>query len=94
MSIHDMDRFEEKEMMKKRPNVKNPWYNFLIDYILKPIKNWVVLKTKLWVFKTNTTKNYKPKRASNVYEGGKKPRKPNIEKQSENNVNKYVKKIF
>ena len=39
MSIHDMGRFEEKEMMKKRPNVKNPWYNFLIDYILKPIKN-------------------------------------------------------
>ena len=34
-----MDKFEPKETMKKRPLAKSPWYDWLINYILKPIKN-------------------------------------------------------
>ena len=42
VSIDDMDKFEEKEMTKKRPFAKNTWYDcydWLISYILEPIKN-------------------------------------------------------
>ena len=37
-----MDKFKEKEMMKKKTFEKNCWYNWydwLINYILKPIKD-------------------------------------------------------
>ena len=43
-----MDKFEEKEMMKKTPFAKNIWYNQynqLINYV--PEKQWMVLKTTL-----------------------------------------------
>ena len=40
VSMDDMDRFEKKEMKKIRP-VKNTCYNWLINYILKPIKKSV-----------------------------------------------------
>ena len=33
----NMDRFEEEEMKKTRP-IKNTWYDWLINYIPKPIK--------------------------------------------------------
>ena len=43
-----MDKFEEKEMMKKRSFAKNDWYNWLISYVPKPLKKgWVLLNTKL-----------------------------------------------
>ena len=46
------------------------------------------------LFKTNTAKDYsKPTHVNHVYEGGKKPRKPKIKKQSEDNITKNV-RIF
>ena len=46
-----MDKFEKKELTKKRTLTKNTWYNWydwLINHIPEPIKKmWVVLKTKL-----------------------------------------------
>ena len=44
-----MDRFEEEEMKKIRP-IKNTRYDWLINYIPKPIRKSVS------VFKTNTPK--------------------------------------
>ena len=47
MSIDDLDKLEQKEMMKERPLTKNTWYNWLINYISEPIKKqWMMLKTK------------------------------------------------
>ena len=40
-SIYNMDRFERKEMKKKRPN-QSTWYDWLIYYISVPIKEIVV----------------------------------------------------
>ena len=34
-----MDKFEEKEMIKKRTFSENAWYNWLVNYIFQPIKN-------------------------------------------------------
>ena len=45
----NMDRFEEEEMKKIRP-IKNTRYDWLINYIPKPIRKSVS------VFKTNTPK--------------------------------------
>ena len=46
-----MDKFEEKDITKKRTFAKNSWYNWhycLINYISEPIKKqWVVLKKRL-----------------------------------------------
>ena len=75
--IEDMDIFEGEEMKKIRP-IKNTWYDWLINYIPKPIRKSVsVLKDKfIRLFKTNTPKQ-------NVYARGKKlskPRKQNIKK--------------
>ena len=37
--------------VKKRPFAKNTWYDWLIYYIPKPIKQqWVVVKIELWSF--------------------------------------------
>ena len=49
MSIVDLDKFEQKEMMKKRSLfTKSIWDNWLINYTPKLIKKqWVVLKAKL-----------------------------------------------
>ena len=48
-----MDRFEEKEIMWKRTLTKNTWYgwyDWLMNYILKPKKNceYSRLMSKLW----------------------------------------------
>ena len=40
VSIEDMKRFEKKEMKKIKP-VKNTWYQWLICYILEPIRKSV-----------------------------------------------------
>ena len=76
-SMEDMDKFEEKETMRKKQLAKNTWYNWLINFILELIKKrWVMLKIKLSIFKRNATRDYnKPTRVTNVYGGVKKPRK-------------------
>ena len=53
-----MDRFEQKEMKKKRP-IKNTWYNWLIDYIPQPVRKTVGdFKDKiLSPFRTNKPKD-------------------------------------
>ena len=54
VSTDDMDKFEQKEMKKKRP-IKNTWYDWLINYVPNPIRKTVgVLKTKLQVFLRQT----------------------------------------
>ena len=59
MSIDDMDKFEQKEMMKKRSftkNIWNNWYNWLINCIPEPIKKRDGVKGKIMsVFKVNIT---------------------------------------
>ena len=43
-SPHEMDEFEKKEMKKSRSLVKNrlnEWYDWLVDYVPKPIKSAV-----------------------------------------------------
>ena len=35
-----MDRFERKEMEKERP-IKNTWYDWLINYVPRPIRKTV-----------------------------------------------------
>ena len=37
VSIDDMDRFEDEEMKKIRP-IKNTWFDWLINFIPKPIR--------------------------------------------------------
>ena len=37
VSVDDMGKFEQKEMKKKIP-IKNTWYDWLINYISKPIR--------------------------------------------------------
>ena len=50
--IEAMDRFEEEEMKKLRP-IKNTWYDWLINYVPKPIRKSVsVLKDKFIIFLT------------------------------------------
>ena len=45
-----MDRFEEEEMKKTRP-IEDTWYDWLINYIPKPIRRSVsVLKDNLQIF--------------------------------------------
>ena len=41
-SQQEMDEFEKEEMKKGRPvgkNKLNKWYDWLVDYVPKPIKN-------------------------------------------------------
>ena len=65
-----MDRFEKKEVKKIR-RFKNAWYDWLINYILEPIrKNVGGFKYKIVnLFKTNTPR-------PTVYGRGKKLSKP------------------
>ena len=55
--MDDMDKFEQKEMKKIKP-VKNSWYDWLINYIPKPITKIVGgFKDKIVsLFNTNTPK--------------------------------------
>ena len=76
-SIEVMDRFEEEEMEKIRP-IKNTWYDWLINYIPKPIRKSVsVLKDKFIIlFNTNTPKQTVNGRGQTL----SKPRKESIKK--------------
>ena len=76
-----MDRFVEGEMKKARP-IKKTWYDWLIDYILKPIS----------LFKTNTPKQTVYGRRQKL----SKPRKQNIKSSfiSEENKEKIKVRII
>ena len=69
-----MDKFEEKEMKKKR-SINNTWYDQLINYITETIRKTVdCIKDKIVnVFKTIAHIDYNKKA---VYGRGKKPSKP------------------
>ena len=50
ISLNDKDKIEKKGFKKKRTvtKVMYDWYDWLINYIFKPVKNlWVELMTKL-----------------------------------------------
>ena len=88
-----MYKFEQKEMKKIRP-IKNTWYDWLINYIHKPIRKSVCgFKDKIVsLFKKNTPKQI-------VYGRGKKlskPKKQNIKKPfiSEGNKEKIKVRII
>ena len=66
VSTDEMDKFEQQEMKKIRP-IKNTWNDWLIDYILEPIRQSSCgFKDKIVsLLKTNTPKQM-------VYGRGKK----------------------
>ena len=56
---------KKENTKKKRPQTKNIWYDWLINFVLKPIKNDENVSEK--IFKANTTKYYyKPIRGSRI----------------------------
>ena len=86
VSIDDMDRFERKGMKKIRP-IKNTWYDWLINYIPKPIRKVV------GGFMDNTVSLSKSKTSKQaVYGRGKKLSKPK-KKQKKNEIRFYQKRI-
>ena len=70
VSINDMNEFEKKELTKKRAFTKNTWYNlydWLINYILEPIKNIAGgIKDQIFLFKQEDD-YYKPARVGNLW---------------------------
>ena len=55
--IEGMDRFVEEEMKNKITPIKNNWYDWLINYIPKPMRKRVsVLEDKFVFCKRNTPK--------------------------------------
>ena len=67
-----MDKFEQKEMMKKRPLSKKPWndwYDQLLSDITEPIKMVGGIKDNIVAFLKQT------QHVSAVYRSGKKPKK-------------------
>ena len=74
-SPQEMDEFEKEEMKKSRPVVKNrlnEWYDWLIDYVPKPIKNAV---SKAFSRAKNSILG--------LYDGAKKTLKGDIEDEAE-----------
>ena len=51
--INDMDKFQDNEMMKKRPFAKNTWYDWISEPIAKTLGGVISF------FKTNPTKSYR-----------------------------------
>ena len=79
VSIDDMDRFERKGMKKIRP-IKNTWYDWLINYIPKPIRKVV------GGFMDNTVSLSKSKTSKQaVYGRGKKLSKPKKKQKKKRN---------
>ena len=76
VSVEDIDKLEQKEMIEKRLLPKNTWYDWLSNYIPELIKTVGGVEGKIMsLFNSNTTKNYrKPTRVKNVYGSGKKPK--------------------
>ena len=48
-----MDKFQDNEMMKKRPFAKNTWYDWISEPIAKTLGGVISF------FKTNPTKSYR-----------------------------------
>ena len=76
----EMDYFEKEEMKKRRLVVKNKlneWYNWLVDYVPKPIKN---AATKAFLRAKNSILG--------LYDSVKKVLKGDVEnqKQAEDNI--------
>ena len=93
VSINDMGRFEQKEMKRKRPSI-NTWYDWLINYILEPIRKIVGgFKDKVAsIFKTNTPKDYGKQTA---YGKGKKSSKPKTQRQAdEDTIIRNIRNLF
>ena len=60
ISVKHMDKFEEKDMMKKSRFTKNTWYDWLIHFISDPEKLVGGIKEKIIdVFKRSITEDYK-----------------------------------
>ena len=83
MPIDDVDKFENK--MKEIRPIKNTWYDWLINYILEPIRKSVGgFKDKvISLFKTNTPKQ-------TVYERGKKLSKPKTQNKINSIRNPFI----
>ena len=92
MSIDDVDKFERKEMEKKRP-IKSTWYEWLINYIPELIRKTVnrFEDKVLSLFETSTPKDYGEK---TMYSRGKKPSKPKTQNQFEENIIKSIRNLF
>ena len=75
ISINNMDKFEKKELTKKRTFTKSTWYDqydWLIKYIPEPIKK-TVDGFKDHIMSLFKTKDYsKPERVKTLCGGGKK----------------------
>ena len=74
-SPQEMDEFEKEEMKKSRPVVKkrlNEWYDWLVDYVPKPIKNVV---SKAFPRAKNSIMS--------LYDGAKMTLKDIVEKEAE-----------
>ena len=58
-----MGMFKQKEMKRKRP-IENNWYDWLINYVPKPIRKIVggFTNTVVSLFKTNSPKDYGKKK--------------------------------
>ena len=79
-SPQEMDEFEKEEMKKSRPMIKNrlnEWYNWLVDYVPKPIKNAV---SKAFSRAKNSILG--------LYGGAKKTLKDIVEKEAEEEQHK------
>ena len=79
ISINDMDKFEKKELTKKKTFRKNTWYDWydrLISYIPEPMQKTVGRVKDQIVSLFKTKDDSEPEPVKIVYEGGKKLSKP------------------
>ena len=78
-----MSSLKDQNYENENALTKNPWYDCLMNYIPKHVKQTLCnVKYKIMsLFKTSTAENCtKPVRVNNAYRGRKKPRKqPEIE---------------
>ena len=83
-----MDRFDKEEMNKIRP-IKNTWYDWLINYIPKPISKSVSVSKDKFInlFKPNTSKQ-------TVYGRRQKPSKPRKQNTKKPFISEENKKKF
>ena len=86
-----MNRFERKEMRKKRP-IKNPWYDWLINHVPNSIGKTVdTFKDKVVsFFKASTPREYGKQTG---YWSGNRASKLKIQKQSEDNIIKSIRNL-
>ena len=58
--IDHKDRFEQKEMKKKKKRIKSTWYYWLIEYISEPLRKTVggFRDNVVSLFMTNTRETY------------------------------------